>query len=142
MRKYNRHNPSPRPPPRCRAGVKEKRSFSFPNSCLGMVFFETLFRPGVRGVGAQPETEFQKTSFPNRSLGTREARSSPAPLRGGGRGEGLYRILLGSALLVLLLPSPALAYIGPGAGVALAGSFVAVLVAFLSAFFLLLTWPV
>src|SRR5262245_25649428 len=52
------------------------------------------------------------------------------------------RLLLGSALLVLLVPSPALAYIGPGAGFALAGSFFAVLAALLSAFLLLLTWPV
>src|SRR5947208_5042331 len=52
------------------------------------------------------------------------------------------RLLLGGVLLVLLVPSPALAYIGPGAGFALAGSFFAVLVAFLSAFLLLLTWPV
>jgi predicted AlkP superfamily phosphohydrolase/phosphomutase len=52
------------------------------------------------------------------------------------------RLLLGSALLVLLIPSPALAYIGPGAGFALAGSFFAVLAAFLSALLLLLTWPV
>src|SRR5262245_45785412 len=53
-----------------------------------------------------------------------------------------HRLLLGSALIVLLVPGPALAYIGPGAGFALAGSVFAVLVAFLSAFLLLLTWPV
>src|SRR5271165_2544645 len=52
-----------------------------------------------------------------------------------------HRVLLGSALLVLLIPSPALAYIGPGAGFALAGSFFAVLAAFASALLLLLTWP-
>jgi predicted AlkP superfamily phosphohydrolase/phosphomutase len=47
------------------------------------------------------------------------------------------------ALLVLLLePTPAHAYIGPGAGFALAGSFLAVFAAFFSALVLLLTWPV
>src|SRR5260370_24717209 len=34
------------------------------------------------------------------------------------------------------------AYIGPGAGFALAGSFMAVLAAFFSALLMLLTWPV
>jgi predicted AlkP superfamily phosphohydrolase/phosphomutase len=47
------------------------------------------------------------------------------------------------ALLTLLLdPSPAHAYIGPGAGFALAGSFFAVFAAFFSAVVLLLTWPI
>jgi predicted AlkP superfamily phosphohydrolase/phosphomutase len=44
--------------------------------------------------------------------------------------------------VLLLAPSPAHAYIGPGAGFALAGSFMAVFAAFMSAFLLLLTWPV
>ncbi len=53
------------------------------------------------------------------------------------------RFLLPAALLALLLePSPALAYIGPGAGFALAGSFLAVFAAMFSAVMLLLTWPV
>jgi predicted AlkP superfamily phosphohydrolase/phosphomutase len=52
------------------------------------------------------------------------------------------RLLLGGLLILLLLPSPALAYIGPGAGFALAGSFFAVLLALLSALLLLLTWPI
>jgi len=48
-----------------------------------------------------------------------------------------------AALLALLLdPSPAQAYIGPGAGFALAGSFLAVFAAFFSALLLILTWPV
>src|SRR5437867_6455999 len=52
------------------------------------------------------------------------------------------RLLLLTALLVLLLaPSPAHAYIGPGAGFALAGSFLAVFAAVCSAVLLLLTWP-
>ncbi len=45
-------------------------------------------------------------------------------------------------LLLLLVPGPAHAYIGPGAGFALAGSFLAVFAAFLSALLLALTWPV
>ncbi len=38
-------------------------------------------------------------------------------------------------------PDPLLAYIGPGAGFALAGSFLAIFAAFFSALVLLLTWP-
>src|SRR5271168_5485911 len=51
------------------------------------------------------------------------------------------RLLLLVGLLVVLAPSPALAYIGPGAGFALAGSFFAVFAAVLSAFFTVLSWP-
>src|SRR5262245_1449040 len=50
-------------------------------------------------------------------------------------------LLLLTILLVLLAPSPAHAYIGPGAGFALAGSFLAVFAAICSAVALLLTWP-
>src|SRR3954451_456851 len=53
------------------------------------------------------------------------------------------RLLLVIAVAVVLLaPSPALAYIGPGAGFALAGSFFAVFAAFFSALLMLFTWPV
>jgi predicted AlkP superfamily phosphohydrolase/phosphomutase len=51
------------------------------------------------------------------------------------------RLLLLTLLFILLAPTPALAYIGPGAGFALAGSFFAVFAAVLSAFFTVLTWP-
>jgi predicted AlkP superfamily phosphohydrolase/phosphomutase len=40
-----------------------------------------------------------------------------------------------------LILEPLIAYIGPGAGIAVLGSFLAVLAGFLSAFFALLTWP-
>src|SRR5262245_25365561 len=50
-------------------------------------------------------------------------------------------LLLAAVLGVLLAPSPALAYTGPGAGFALAGSFLAVFLATLSALLLLFTWP-
>ena len=53
-----------------------------------------------------------------------------------------YRLLILMAVVVLVLPSPAQAYIGPGAGFALAGSFLAVFAAILSAVLMLLTWPV
>lgn len=54
-----------------------------------------------------------------------------------------HRWLLATALLVLLAcPSTAHAYIGPGAGFALAGSFLAVFAAIVSAIALLLTWPI
>jgi predicted AlkP superfamily phosphohydrolase/phosphomutase len=53
-----------------------------------------------------------------------------------------FRLLLLAGLLVLLFaPSPAQAYIGPGAGFTLVGSFLAVASAVLSAVVLLLTWP-
>ena len=52
------------------------------------------------------------------------------------------KLILLIALCVLLVPTPAYAYIGPGAGFALAGSFLAVFAAFFSAVLLLLTWPV
>jgi predicted AlkP superfamily phosphohydrolase/phosphomutase len=46
-----------------------------------------------------------------------------------------------STLLVLLAPTPAHAYFGPGAGFAFAGSFFAVFVAVCSALLMALTWP-
>src|SRR3954447_107185 len=52
------------------------------------------------------------------------------------------RLLILVAILVLLVPSPAFAYIGPGAGFALAGSFFAVFAAVLSALVTFITWPV
>jgi predicted AlkP superfamily phosphohydrolase/phosphomutase len=51
------------------------------------------------------------------------------------------RLLVLSTLLVLLAPTPAHAYFGPGAGFALVGSFLAVFVAVCSAVLLALTWP-
>jgi predicted AlkP superfamily phosphohydrolase/phosphomutase len=51
-------------------------------------------------------------------------------------------LLFLTALVVLLAPSPAHAYIGPGAGFALAGSVFAVFAAVCSAILMLLTWPV
>jgi predicted AlkP superfamily phosphohydrolase/phosphomutase len=51
-------------------------------------------------------------------------------------------VLIAAALLLTLDPSRACAYIGPGAGFALAGSFLAVFAAFASALVLLLVWPV
>ena len=50
--------------------------------------------------------------------------------------------LLAAILLVLAVPGSAFAYIGPGAGFALAGSFLAVFAAVGSAVLLLLTWPI
>jgi predicted AlkP superfamily phosphohydrolase/phosphomutase len=51
------------------------------------------------------------------------------------------RLLLLIAVLVLLAPTQAQAYIGPGAGFALAGSFLAVFAAVCSAIVTILTWP-
>ncbi|MCY2928368.1 MAG: alkaline phosphatase family protein [Planctomycetota bacterium] len=52
------------------------------------------------------------------------------------------KLLLLVGIVLLVLPSPAQAYIGPGAGFALAGSFMAALTAVFSAVVLLFTWPV
>jgi predicted AlkP superfamily phosphohydrolase/phosphomutase len=52
-----------------------------------------------------------------------------------------WLLLLALALMVLI-PSPARAYFGPGAGFALAGSFLAVFAAICSSVLLAVTWPV
>lgn len=52
------------------------------------------------------------------------------------------RLLLLAVLLVILVPGPARAYIGPGAGFALAGSFFAVFAAVASAILMIFTWPI
>jgi predicted AlkP superfamily phosphohydrolase/phosphomutase len=65
-----------------------------------------------------------------------------APARGGFPLAGASGLCVAALLALLLDPSPAHAYIGPGAGFALAGSFLAVFAAFFSAVVLLLTWPV
>jgi predicted AlkP superfamily phosphohydrolase/phosphomutase len=51
------------------------------------------------------------------------------------------RLLLLCALVFLLVPSQADAYIGPGAGFALAGSLMAVFAAFFSAVLMIFSWP-
>jgi len=52
------------------------------------------------------------------------------------------KYLLLAALIVLLIPAKAQAYIGPGAGFAVAGSLLAIFSATLSAVLALFTWPV
>jgi len=49
------------------------------------------------------------------------------------------RLLL--ATLVIFLPNIALAYVGPGAGFALIGSFFAIVLAFFAGALSLLIWP-
>ncbi|HVA50122.1 MAG TPA: alkaline phosphatase family protein [Pirellulales bacterium] len=68
----------------------------------------------------------------------------PAPASGNASPTSAYRagLLLLAIALVLFAPRTAHAYIGPGAGFALAGSFLAVFAAVGSAILLLLTWPV
>jgi predicted AlkP superfamily phosphohydrolase/phosphomutase len=51
------------------------------------------------------------------------------------------RVLLLAVVLVLLVPSQAHAYIGPGAGFSLAGSFLTFFAAVVSAVVTILTWP-
>lgn len=50
-------------------------------------------------------------------------------------------LALFASFVLLLAPTPALAYIGPGAGFALAGSFLAVFAAVFSAIVMILAWP-
>jgi len=52
------------------------------------------------------------------------------------------KFLLLTALVVLLIPAKAQAYIGPGAGFAVVGSLLAVFTATLSALLALFTWPI
>jgi predicted AlkP superfamily phosphohydrolase/phosphomutase len=53
-----------------------------------------------------------------------------------------FRLVIAAGLLIVLLPGSALAYIGPGAGFALAGSFLAVFGAIFSALSMIVFWPV
>jgi predicted AlkP superfamily phosphohydrolase/phosphomutase len=54
----------------------------------------------------------------------------------------VYGWLLLASLILLLDPSPAHAYFGPGAGFALAGSLFAVLASICSSIIILITWPI
>jgi len=64
-------------------------------------------------------------------------RRTPPPSR-----PGPARLLVAAAILFLALQQPAQAYIGPGAGFAVLSSFLVIFLAMLSAFFVLLTWPI
>jgi predicted AlkP superfamily phosphohydrolase/phosphomutase len=55
--------------------------------------------------------------------------------------RAFWWLLLLAPLVLVLDPSPAFAYIGPGAGFALAGSLFAVLASISSAVLLIITWP-
>jgi predicted AlkP superfamily phosphohydrolase/phosphomutase len=52
------------------------------------------------------------------------------------------KLLLAIVLFILIIPNHAHAYIGPGAGFAVAGSFLAMFLALFSAIIALFTWPV
>ena len=56
--------------------------------------------------------------------------------------RGALLSITAAALLLVLVPLRVDAYIGPGAGFAVAGSFLVMFAAMVSALFLLLTWPV
>src|SRR5262245_37982007 len=62
--------------------------------------------------------------------------SMPTP-----RWRQAMRRALGLALALTALATPALAYIGPGAGLALGGAFLTLLGTFALAFGIILTWP-
>ena len=59
-----------------------------------------------------------------------------------GKQVGRRSYLITAALLISLLPNQVHAYIGPGAGFAVASSFLVMFTAILSALFVLLTWPI
>ena len=89
-------------------------------------------KPGKTVEELQPkEAETKKGSERTKGAG---ATMSPA--------RKFSRLLLLAVLLVLLMPGQAPAYIGPGAGFALAGSFFAVFAAVGSALLTFITWPV
>jgi predicted AlkP superfamily phosphohydrolase/phosphomutase len=52
------------------------------------------------------------------------------------------RVIALSALAAILLPATAQAYVGPGAGFAFVSSFLILFLTLISAFFVLLTWPI
>ncbi|SPD73127.1 conserved membrane hypothetical protein [uncultured Desulfobacterium sp.] len=56
--------------------------------------------------------------------------------------SGKFIHLIGQILFLLYLPCKAEAYIGPGAGFAVAGSFMAMFIAIILALFTLFSWPV
>ena len=53
-----------------------------------------------------------------------------------------FKLLLVAVFLVLAIPAKAQAYIGPGAGFAVMGSFLVMFTALLSAVLALFTWPI
>ncbi len=69
------------------------------------------------------------------------AREHFPPRRPGGRRRALTLLLL-TAVIVLALPDRAEAYIGPGAGFAVAGSLLVMFTAVLSGILALFTWPI
>ena len=51
-------------------------------------------------------------------------------------------LLISAFLLVIILPFPALAYVGPGAGIAAIGAFIAIFVAIVAAIFGFAYYPI
>jgi len=112
-----------------KALLKNKRNFEF----LGLEYHHALNDP--QGCAAQINRFLRRPLDNDRMAGVVE--------------RGLYRNRkqqLGAALLVvvalLIAPDAAQAYIGPGAGFALVGSFFALLVALGTGLLLFLFWPV
>src|SRR5262249_11001849 len=85
---------------------------------------------GVDGVGPSPSPNPQMLRGPAARRGILVRRSLGVPVR-----------LLTLAGLLLLAASPASAYIGPGAGIALVSSFGLIFVTIILAAFSVLIWP-
>lgn len=70
------------------------------------------------------------------------AKTAKEPRRPGAQPGLAVSVLVLAATVILMFPAPAQAYIGPGAGFALAGSFFAVFAAIFSALLMFISWPV
>ena len=56
--------------------------------------------------------------------------------------SSFFNLFISAFLLVIFLPSPALAYVGPGAGIAAIGAFIAIFVAIIAAIFGFAYYPI
>ncbi len=108
-------------------------------------FVRSTRRAGARKM--LPDTYFSNVAKPRwqkpyRSDNAADTKKDSRTVLGSDRDSfAAARVLLVAALVVLLAPRQASAYIGPGAGLAVVGSFFAVFVALCSGVLLLLTWP-
>ena len=99
----------------------------------------TYARPGHSMGPARADSEWASATAPwDRATRQRAIRTPPRAVRMSKTGKLWFLATLG----VLLFPNYAHAYIGPGAGFALAGSFFAVFLALLFGFLMVVTWPV
>ena len=137
------------PPPKGKGGAPTKGQGGPPRGPGGPIQGNTLFRayryggehPGLAGKALTPGKTIEGRWKRRRRRRTKR-QNRRKPRRSEPDAYVFSRLLLLTVILILLAPTPALAYIGPGAGVrALAGSFFAVFAAVCSACLTVLTWP-